>query len=589
MIPCARFDSPANDGRSYTFEDPRGEVSAWRVEQVLPALGEVEAAVAAGLHAAGFIAYEAAPAFDPALSAHPPTPGLPLVWFALYARRVDGKPLQGLRRGRSPAAGRWTPSISPPEHARRVAAVRELIAAGHTYQVNLTFRLSAAYEADDASLYQAVCRSQRSAYCAMLRGRFGSVISASPELFFRWSGGELEMRPMKGTRRRGRWPEEDEALARELLESGKDRAENLMIVDLVRNDAGRLAEIGSVSVPELFRLESYPTVHQLTSTVRARTRPGTTLVDVLRALFPCGSVTGAPKVRTTQIITDLEDGPRGVYTGALGFVSPGEAVFNVPIRTLVLDGRGTLEMGVGSGITYDSDAAAEFAECMQKSAFVHERAPRTELLETMRYDAETGFHLLEGHLQRLVRSAEHFGYPLDLAAVHRALRDAVAPASPRQRVGEGSPSSPLRVRLLVGADGEPRVECSPLAPPRARLRARLSPAPVDPWDRALYHKTTAREMYESRLASAPGFDEVLLVNTRGELTEFTTGNLVIVTDGTAFTPPVSSGLLPGVARAALLQQRVLTERVLTPADLDGAGAVYLVNSVRNRIPVQVET
>jgi para-aminobenzoate synthetase/4-amino-4-deoxychorismate lyase len=589
VIHPARFDSLAAHGRSVAFTDPRGESSASRVEQVIPALREVEAAVSAGLHAAGFIAYEAAPAFDAALSAHPGRSDLPLVWFGFYAHRVEaGPPGTGSPPSSGPpsAVGRWTPSISPAQHARRVEVVRELIAAGDTYQVNLTFQLSAGFDGDPAALYAAVCRTQRAAYCAHLRGPFGSIISASPELFFRWAGRELEMRPMKGTRPRGRWPEEDQALARELVASTKDRAENLMIVDLLRNDAGRVAEPGSVSVPELFRLERYPTVHQLTSTVRGRTRPETTLTDLIRAVFPSGSVTGAPKVRTMQIIRELEDGPRGVYTGAIGFVSPGEAVFNVPIRTLLLNGAGALEMGVGSGITADSNAAAELAECMQKAAFVHERAHPVELLETMRHDPGTGFHLLDGHLRRLVSSADYFGYPVDPARVREALRAAVRSASP---LPGGASGSPLRVRLLLGPAGDLKVECSPLVPRPSTLRARIARSPVDTRDRYLYHKTTAREVHESRLASAPGFDEVLLVNERGELTEFTTGNLVIVLDGTAVTPPVTSGLLPGVARAGLIEAGELIERVLTPGDLAGAEAVYLVSSVRNRIPVQVET
>lgn len=591
LAPPARFDALDASGRSFLFDEPVGEVTAWTLDQVRPALRQVEAAVAGGLHAAGFIAYEAAPAFDPALVAHPPAPGLPLLWFSLYGRRSRTSPPERRAESAAPAVGPWSPSISGLEHARRVGRIRELIAAGDTYQVNLTFGLEADFDGDVDALYRSLCASQRGGYCALLRAPFGTVVSVSPELFFRWSGHDLVLRPMKGTRPRGRWAEEDEALARELVGSEKERAENLMIVDLLRNDAGRVAEIGSVAVPALFEVERYPTVHQLTSTVIARTRRGTRLEDVLGAVFPSGSVTGAPKIRTMEIIRELEDGPRGVYTGAVGFVSPDETVFNVPIRTLFVEPGGSrIRMGVGSGITYDSDPAAELAECMQKAAFVHRRSAEVELLETLRHDPGTGYHLLDGHLRRLERSARYFDIPLDLPAIRRALAEAIETTDGRAvRDPNGAGVSPLRVRLVVAADGRPHVECERLDPPPAMLRARLSLDPIDRSSPLIYHKTTARDVYRRRRAAHPGFDEVLLTNERGELTEFTIGNVVLVIDGTWLTPPVRSGLLPGVAREALLADGRMQERVLTPTDLARAEAVYLVNSVRDIIPVRVDT
>jgi para-aminobenzoate synthetase / 4-amino-4-deoxychorismate lyase len=577
--PYARFDAVGAPGRSFTFHGLAGEVEARDPDEVVPVLRAVEQAVASGLHAAGFLAYEAAPGIDPTLATHPSRPDLPLAWFGLFRERREVGALAGLPdAGPEPEIGPWSRSLPPGEYARRVAAIHERIAAGETYQANLTFRLDASYAGTDAALYRATCSAQRAGYCALLRGAFGSVVSASPELFFRWTGEELELRPMKGTRPRGRWLEEDVALAEELLASEKERAENLMIVDLLRNDVGRVARFGSVSVPELFTVERYPTVLQLTSAVRARARPGVGLVDVLRALFPSGSVTGAPKVSTMRILRALEDHPRGVYTGAIGFVSPGEAVFSVPIRTLLLPaGRGSLEMGVGSGITIDAEAAAEYAECLQKAEFVRAGAPAVRLLETMRYDPGRGFPLLEGHLRRLARSAAYFGIPVDPEEVRRRLRAAVA--------GDGGGS--LRVRLLVGEDGEVRVERSALAEAPPLLRARLAAEPVDSRSRHLYHKTTARDLYRSRLAAHPGFDDVLLRNERGEVTEFTTGNLVVVLDGAAWTPPLSAGLLPGVMREALLRAGEVRERVLVPADVLRAEAVYLTNAVRGRVRVEL--
>lgn len=593
-LPPARFDSLDRKGRSFVFEEPVGEVAAWTLDEVLPAIREVQSAGARGLHAAGFIAYEAAPAFDHALVTHPPVPGLPLAWFGLYARRSAASPADAPASSTAGAAhvGPWSPSISAKEHARRVRRIRDLIAAGDTYQVNLTFGLEAAFDGDVEALYRVLCGSQRAGYCALLRAPFGTVVSLSPELFFRWSGRDLALRPMKGTRPRGRWVEEDEELARELLDSEKERAENLMIVDLLRNDAGRVAEVGSVAVPSLFEVERYPTVHQLTSTVTARTRRGTRLEDLLEAVFPSGSVTGAPKVRTMEIIRELEAGPRGVYTGAVGFVSPDETVFNVPIRTLFVErGEAAVRMGVGSGITYGSDPAAELAECMHKAAFVHRRASEVELLETLRYDPETGYHLLDEHLRRLGRSGRYFGFHLDLSAIRRALEEAAGQVSGREGDAGGTavaePRS-LRVRLVVAADGRPRIERERLTPLPSVLRARLSMDPIDSSSPLIYHKTTAREVYRRRLAAHPGYDEVLLTNERAELTEFTTGNVILVIEGERLTPPVESGLLSGVAREVLLAEGRLAERVLTPADLARAEAVYLVNSVRDIIPVRVD-
>lgn len=351
-----------------------------------------------------------------------------------------------------------------------------------------------------------------------------------------------------------------------------------MIVDLLRNDMGRVAEFGSVEVLKLFEVESYPTVHQLTSTLRARTRAGVTLGDLFSALFPSGSVTGAPKVRTMQIIGQLEERARGVYAGAVGLVSPDLAVFNVPIRTLLLADDGSLEMSVGSGVTWDSDPASEYAECLQKAAFTRHAAPAFSLLETMLYEPGRGVALLERHLVRMSGSAEYFAYPFDGAAATRALQDAL-----------GECGEARRVRLLLSPEGNLSVEIVPLAELREPLQARLAATPVDSGDSLLYHKTTWRAPYEVRLAERPGFDEVLLVNERGELTEFANGNLVVRIDGVAWTPPIECGLLPGVMRAELLECGDLRERVLRPDDLARAEGVWRINSVRgwSRIEVSI--
>ncbi|MBV9775090.1 MAG: aminodeoxychorismate synthase component I [Gemmatimonadetes bacterium] len=570
--PRVRFDSydPQRGPRSFRFSGHRETIVATRVEEVPAALRRVEDAVAGGLHAAGYLAYEAAPAFDPALATHPPDPRLPLAWFALFDSREEGGEPDDLP-DEPFSLGEWRPSVTEAEYHARIDAIRELIAAGDTYQVNFTLRLRAPFTGSDVGLYRSLCLGQRSAYCALLRLGDVSIVSVSPELFFCRADGELEMRPMKGTRPRGRWSAEDDALAAELVASPKERAENLMIVDLLRNDAGRISEWGSVRVPRLFEVERYETVHQLTSTVRSRVASGTTLTGVLRALFPCGSVTGAPKVRTMQLIRELEDGPRGVYTGAVGFVSPGEAVFNVAIRTLVLHhATGTAELGVGGGITHDSEAGAELRECLDKARFTAEPPREFELLETLLHEPGDGFFLLDGHLDRLARSARYFGFRCDPERVQRSLHDAVV-----------STTGALRVRCLLLRDGEVRVEAAPLPPsPAGPLRVAISSEPVDPADRFLYHKTNSRGVYESRAAAHPGSDDVILTNLRGEVTESTIASVVARIGGELWTPPLESGLLPGVFREHLLRGGCVRERVLRPGDLLAADAVYLVSSVR---------
>ncbi|HEU0015961.1 MAG TPA: aminodeoxychorismate synthase component I [Longimicrobium sp.] len=612
--PLVRFDSfDAQRGpRSFRFGDFRGVVRADAVDDVLPVLAEVERAVASGLHAAGFVAYEAAPAFDPAFITsrrdaedaersslrssaslrESSSSGLPLAWFAIYGARQEVSPDDEQAVEGQAELGAWRLDLPESAYHERIARIRELIAAGDTYQVNFTVRLRAPFRGSDIALYERLCRAQRSAFCAFLRLDGASIVSASPELFFRMAGGELELRPMKGTRPRGRWPAEDDALAAELAASPKDRAENLMIVDLLRNDAGRISEFGSVRVERMFEAERYETVHQLTSTIRSRLRTGTTLTDAFRALFPCGSVTGAPKVRTMEIIAELEDAPRGVYTGAIGFASPGEAVFSVAIRTLVLDhAAGTAELGVGSGITFDSDAAAEYRECLDKAAFAHHPPHDFDLLETLLWEREGGWFLLDGHLDRLAASAAYFGFPFYRDAVIQSLADAEETFSGR----------PMRARLTLARSGLITVHSGPLETVSRRdaedaeelqfsassaslretaVRIGIAAEPVDSRDPLLYHKTTRRDAYERRAASRPDCDDVLLMNERGELTESTIANLVVRLDGVLWTPPLECGLLPGVMRADLLARGEIRERVLYAADLARAEEIWLVNSVR---------
>ena len=572
MEPTVRLDSldPQRGPRSFRFDGLRAVIRADAIEDVLPALRAVEDAVADGLHAAGFVAYEAAPAFDPALATRPADPRIPLLWFALYERRIEADRNELSDDTADASLGELRPDVAEDDYAARVDRIRELIAAGDTYQVNYTFRLRGAFDGSPLALYRRLCDAQQAAFCAYVDFGVGVIVSASPELFFRWGGGELELRPMKGTRPRGRWLEEDRERARELTASPKDRAENLMIVDLLRNDAGRIAEVGSVRVERMFEVEPYPTVLQMTSTVCARTPPETRLADVFRALFPCGSITGAPKVRTSQIIAELETSPRGVYTGAIGFVSPGEALFSVAIRTLVIDrATGEAELGVGSGVTYDSTAADEYRECLSKAAFVH-HAPPPALLETFGWAPGPGFVRLDAHLERMSRSAEYFGYAFDAGAVRHRL-DTLAAEMPRE---------PRRVRIELAPRGEVIIEHSPMPrwvePVRLALTRRHIPSEHPFW----YHKTADRAWYEAHDPVEVAHDQVLLVNERGEVAETPIATLVVELDGALWTPHLDAGLLPGILRTELLRDGTIRERVLTVADLERATALWVINSLR---------
>jgi para-aminobenzoate synthetase/4-amino-4-deoxychorismate lyase len=542
-------------------------------------LAEVERATDAGRWAFGYVAYEAAAGLDAQLAVHPSPPmGMPLVWFGICDEPVPVPTLHATDAAAPPdgrsSGRRWHPTWTPAEHADGVARVRERIAAGDTFQCNLTVRMAGQATGDPFDLYRDLALGQRGAYNAYLDlGRF-VVASASPELFFERRGDEVLLRPMKGTAPRGRHRDEDRRLTDELRSSAKERAENVMIVDLMRNDIGRVAEIGSVDVSSLFTVERYETVLQLTSDVTARLRPGTGLVELFRALFPCGSVTGAPKASSMEIIRSVETGPRGVYCGAIGLVGPPDAPvrarFSVAIRTAVVDtATGEAVYGTGGGITWGSDAAAEHAEVLTKAAVLHARPRDFDLLEKMRYDPVGGLRNRNRHLRRLADSADHLGFPFDPAAVRAALSSRL----------DGCRAA--RVRLRLARTGMPAVDVEPLPPLLPdRVVLAVDHEPVDPRDRGLYHKTTLREPYDRRRRRRPDVDDVIMVNTRGELTEATRATLAVQLDGRWWTPSLESGCRPGVERARLLDLGLLRERVLRPGDLDRAQGLAVVSSLR---------
>jgi para-aminobenzoate synthetase/4-amino-4-deoxychorismate lyase len=557
-------------------------LEAARAGEVVPALEAAEAAAGRGLWVAGFVAYEAAPGLDPRLvvaarDPEDPFASLPLAWFAMFERREEtGLPVPRDEGIPEAPPGTWVPTTSREAYEGSIRRIRELIVAGDTYQVNHTLRLRSHVEGDPRGLYRDLCYAQRGAYAAYLDlGRY-RILSASPELFFEVRGDRIVTRPMKGTAPRGRWPAEDRAAAEQLLASTKDRAENAMIVDLLRNDLGRVARTGSVSWADAFEVERYETVWQLTTTVSATLRPEAGVTDVFRALFPSGSVTGAPKVRTMEIIGELEDAPRGVYCGAVGYLAPRDsrgprARFNVSIRTVAVDAAsGTAEYGAGGGITWGSDPASEYDEVVAKARILTARRPGFELLETMRFEPADGVRHLGRHVTRLLASADHFGFDVDERTVRETVEKGVASA----------PDRPCRVRLSLSKDGTVRVVCTPLAPEPDPVRVAIDHVPQDPRDVFLFHKTSLRSRYREASDRHPDADEVLLVNDRGEVTESTIANLAVRIGDRWWTPPLDCGLLPGIGREVALEEGRLAERRLTVDEVRSVSELALVSDTR---------
>jgi para-aminobenzoate synthetase/4-amino-4-deoxychorismate lyase len=553
------------------FRNPERIVRADNLEDVLPALETIEAGVAAGLTAAGFLSYEAGPAFDSALSAHP-SRDFPLLWFGLFKDSAEEVPEAPTGECR---VGPWRPLVDRATYDDALTRIHDFIGAGDTYQVNYTFPLEADFEGDAVSLWRQLCRAQVTPYGTYIDAGNFRVLSASPELFFRLDGERLQSRPMKGTRARALTQEEDARVLRDLSMSEKDRAENVMIVDMVRNDLGRIAR-GTVSTPQLFAVERYPTVWQMTSTVAAET--DASVPEIFGALFPCASVTGAPKYRTTEIIRELEPEPRGVYCGAIGWWAPDrQACFSVGIRTARQDvACGTLRYHTGSGVTWDSSATAEYEECLDKAAVLHFPAPDFQLLETLLFDG--GYYLLREHMDRLAASAAYFGF--------RCRREWVTQQLARRAAAFGG--RPHRVRLLLDEEGNLTLEPTPYEAEDRTFSVRLAQSPVDRNDVFLYHKTTHREVYAQARAGLDACDDVILYNGEGELTESTIGNIVVaLPGGKHVTPPVASGLLNGTFRRHLLAAGEIEEGVLFREDLARAAGVWIINSVRQWVPAKV--
>jgi para-aminobenzoate synthetase / 4-amino-4-deoxychorismate lyase len=583
--PSAILDFPAEAGhvaeRLY-FAEPLAVWRADSIDRVAATIDDAERAARAGRWVVGFVSFEAASAFDPAFE-HSGTTALPLAWFAAFAmpRATPPDEREGADDDRDAAAIDLAPAttMSDARYAEAVRRIHEYIHGGDVYQVNLTVPFTARRRGSVRAIYERMRRAQGGAYSALLDVGDAQILSASPELFFERRAERIRSRPMKGTAPRGLHPVADSAARDTLVCSEKERAENVMIVDVVRNDLGRIATLGSVTVDALCSAERYPSVWQLTSTVNAELGAGVSLSEVFRALFPPASVTGAPKIRATAIIRELEDLPREVYCGAIGVLRPGgDTTFNVAIRTAWTTSAGdTLHLHAGGGITADSTARSELREVGAKlHAFTRPIDPPA-LFETIRVERGIAIRL-ERHLARLAASADYFGVRFDGATATRVLHDAIACAAHAEV---------LRARLELAPDGALAAwtRTHDAAPPSGFAPVALASEPVDRRDVRLYHKCVERARYESALAAAPGMFDVILWNAEGEATELTRGNLVVELHGRRLTPPVDCGLLGGTLRAELLERNEIEQRILSLDDVRAAERLWFVNSLRGWVPI----
>ena len=590
------------DRHSYLLRSPRKVLASSRPEDVPRLLEEAESWRSKGFPLAGFLSYEAGFALEAAFDRkdYPASdvvePDFPLIWFGVYEGylRFDHLQRRWSRGGPCPpdwpegrngtpipsSDARPDPTFSLPEddHAERVAAIRRAIETGDVYQANLTGKFSFPFDGDPFALYMRLRAVQPVRYGAFLRTDSGCILSCSPELFFRVRNGTIETRPMKGTAPRGLTESEDRRAAALLRSDPKNRAENVMIVDLLRNDLGRVCRAGSVRVPRLFTVERYRTVLQMVSPVIGQLLPGTSLLSLFRALFPCGSVTGAPKIASMRLLRKIETGPRGVYTGAIGILLPGgDMTFSVAIRTVTIkDNRA--EAGSGGGIVWDSRPEEEFQEAVLKQRYLVDPPLEFQLIETLLWSPGTGFRFLPHHLRRLSSSARYFGFRIRREEILSALESAIR---------SHADSAARKIRLLLGRDGAASVEVSPVPPLRDRRgppRVKISTVSVSSRDPFLRHKTTNRAWRDAELRKAveEGFDEVIFLNERGEITEGAISNLFLDFGGKLLTPPASCGLLEGVFRRSILADRAwrAAEKILYPEDLEKAAEIVLTNSVR---------
>ncbi len=577
---------------SYLFVSPIDIITSHNLDKIKDVFAKLESYLNQGYYAAGFFSYEMGYGFENLYQTKKKNYKFPLIWLGIFKERIVlPPPLMGEEIDGGEGLGNYRIknlrlNVSKKEYLDSIGKIKKFIRAGETYQVNYTMKYKFDFSGSPYKFYQRLRNNQSVSYSAFIKADDFKILSFSPELFFRKKGDEILVKPMKGTMERGKNIKEDRIKRNKLKFDLKNNAENIMIVDLLRNDLGMVSATGTVKVPALFTVEKYETLFQMTSTVKSRLRKNLSLYELFSAIFPSGSVTGAPKIRTMQIIEELEKEERKVYTGAVGFFTPEkEAVFNVAIRTLLLEGK-KAEMGIGSGIVQDSDAVSEYEECKLKGEFLVNHRPEFQLIETMLWSKKTGFFLLQEHLKRLKESAIYFNFHYDGKQIKNVLSET------RKRL---NPGFFYKIRMLFDKSGAVSLAHQKLASSINRTATlkliALSKHRTSSKDIFLRHKTTHRKLYEQEYKKYKklGFYDVLFRNEKGEITEGSISNILIKKGKFYWTPPLNCGLLNGVYRRYLLSKKPnFREKVLTLDDLKNADKIYLVNSVRRMQQVDIK-
>ncbi len=564
------------------FQEPQRIIEAKSLSDVSTALEQIEDAHQRGKWLAGYMSYDAGFAFEKKLHHMSVARSLPLIWFGEYDAPIVNPVVQFNHKQGVAQQVRF--NLSKEDYANAIAKILAYIEEGDVYQVNFTGKLSFDFQGGIVELYESLREKQSVAYAAFLNLGKQAVLSFSPELFFRIKDGVIESKPMKGTAPRGRTTAEDESVATWLKGDEKNRAENLMIVDLIRNDFGRICKTGSITVPSLFDIERFQTLFQMTSTVRGELKDGITFKEIFEAIFPCGSITGAPKIRAMEIISELESEPRGIYTGAIGFISPQkEACFSVAIRTLVVENKSVSslvgEMGIGSGITIDSESQTEYDECLLKANFLTKPTEDFVLIESMNFHGHCC--LLEKHLARLKESAAYFEFNLDETSLRAALM---------QYANMLDVKTHYKVRVRLAKSGQVEVSHEQIEPTQGVGAVAIAERRTNSADKFFYHKTSRRQIYDeaSQLARRLGLADFIFLNERGEVSEGSISNVFVEKEGRLYTPPISSGILAGAYRAHVLETYPqASERVLYLEDLRTADRIWICNAVRGMREVKL--
>lgn len=579
------------DRTSYLFINPVHTVCCNSAKDIESCFDRIEQYSREGYYAAGYFSYELGYHIEKKFDHLSRTTTKPLFTVGIYEKPITFTDLNIPQKntGRS----YWLHSIrrseTKQEYIRKFNAIKHYIAEGDVYQINYCFKLYFDCFGNYGSLFADLLTKQSVAYAAYFKDNKQHIISLSPEMYFHAHDQTLTLKPMKGTLLKTSDRAQDFKRLKQFQQSEKNQAENLMIVDLIRNDASKISQLNSVHVPHLFSVEEYDTLYQMTSTIGSTLKKNVSLLNYFKALFPSGSVTGAPKIRAMEIIRELENSPRGVYTGTMGFIAPHKKImsFNIPIRTLMLDTKNhTGEMGIGSGIVYDSNPVSEFEECLGKARFLTRLEKKHSLIETILLQKNTHYFLLDQHLERLQQSADFFNIPCNTVKLKRILHETARKSDRKKQ---------YKVRVLLSHKGIFSVKTSILVSNPTKQEevavCAISGLKTDHNDIFLQHKTTHRTLYdqEFRKYQKKGYADVLFFNTKGELTEGAISNVIIEKDGIFYTPPIECGILPGIYRDFLLNkdQKKYTEKKLARKDIDTADAIYICNSVRKMQRIQI--